>query len=226
VFNKTARQGLTDGKGGRNQPPNSKLEEREGKSEDGRGIRGRGDTFGGGNRRWRRRGSRIEVERGLDWTRSEKRRRPTAGETSVKCNGNLSEMFHRSWRPLQNKLSSPPPPPCNLHLHLRLHPSFSSPTASSPTKPARTPAPLQGSPLFGSLYRGDEEKDLGGSEGRPQKGATRAGRHRSSCWRRGALGGSPLTAHGRCLREWGEAGGGLSVIAGSSGLRRFGAVAG
>jgi hypothetical protein len=62
VFNKTTRWILADVKGGRNQPPNNKLGEREGESEDDRGIMGRGDTFGGRNRRRRRRGSRIEVE--------------------------------------------------------------------------------------------------------------------------------------------------------------------
>jgi hypothetical protein len=137
VFNKTTKRGLTDIKGGRNQPPNSKLGEREGESEDDRGITGRGDTFGGGNRRRRRRGSRIEVERSLNWTGSEKRRRPAADGTSVKRDDNLSEMIHRSWRPLHNKSSSPPSPLCNLQL--RVHPSFSYPAASSATELARTP---------------------------------------------------------------------------------------
>jgi hypothetical protein len=104
VFNKTTKRGLTDIKGGRNQPPNSKLGEREGESEDDRGITGWGDTFGGGNRRRRRRGSRIEVERSLNWTGLEKRRRPAADRTSVKRDGNLSEMIHRSRWPLHNNL--------------------------------------------------------------------------------------------------------------------------
>jgi hypothetical protein len=90
VFNKTTKRGLTDIKGGCNQPPNSKLGEQEGESEDDRGIMGWGNTFGGGNRRRWRRGSRIELERSLNWTGSEKRRRPAAGGISVKGDGTAS----------------------------------------------------------------------------------------------------------------------------------------